>query len=307
MRLLTALAGAAGGLGALAGINRHLVADELDPPLGREQSTHRWRGFDIAYTTAGDPDDRDLLLLHGVNVAGSSHEFRHIVDDLAATYHVLAPDLPGFGRSDRPPVQYTASLYAAFLRDFAADLTQDAVCVAASLSGAYAAMAAPDTDVAELVLVCPTASTVAARRPWLRSLYRSPVVGQGLHNLITARPAIRYFLAHHAVADPAHVTDEWVAYDWATTHQPGARFAPASFLSGHLEPDLDLGGELADLAVPVTLLWGAAAGLAPIADGRALAERADVRLLSLAGAGMLPHVEYPGTVVDILAGAEGPV
>jgi pimeloyl-ACP methyl ester carboxylesterase len=295
MRLRTALAGTAVGLGATALANRALRQSPgtLEPPLGRELRTYRWRGFDVAYTEAGDPDDPDLLLLHGMNAAGSSHEFRHVVDALAEEYHVLAPDMPGFGHSDRPPLLYSGALYVTFVTDFARDLTEDAAVVASSLSGAYVARAAESVEFRSLVLVCPTASTVPGRRTWLRSLLRSPVVGEALYHLLTSKASIRYFLADHGFAEAAHVTEEWVEYDWRTTHQPGARYAPASFVSGFLDLDIDLGAALATVDAPVTIVWGGEAGLPPLDHGREIAETAGVRLLVVEDADLLPHAEFP--------------
>ncbi|MFC6938866.1 alpha/beta fold hydrolase [Salinirubellus sp. GCM10025818] len=302
MRLRTALAGVGIGLGAAALANRALRREpgELEPPLGREPETYRWRGVDVAYTEAGDPDDPDLLLLHGMNAAASSHEFRHVVDALAEDYHVLAPDMPGFGHSDRPPLLYSGSLYVTFVTDFARDLTEDATVLASSLSGAYAARAAESVEFRSLVLVCPTASTIPGRRVWLRSLLRSPVVGEGLYNLLTSKPSIRYFLVDHGFAEEAHVTDEWVEYDWRTAHQPGARYAPASFVSGFLDLDFDLGAALADVDEPVTVVWGGKADLPPLDRGREIARAAGARLLVVEDADLLPHAEYPEEFLEAI-------
>jgi len=300
MKLRKRLAGGVLALGGVAAVNRALTVEDLDAPLGREVGTYQWRGFDVAYTEAGDPSDPDLLLFHGVNAAGSSHEFRYVVDGLAESFHVVAPDLPGFGHSDRPPLVYSGTLYAAFVEDVARDLTDEPVCVASSLSGAYAAAAAERVAFEELVLVCPTATTMPWRRVWLRSLLRSPVAGEALFNAIVSKPAIRHFLADHGFHDPAKITDEWVDYDWATAHLPGARFAPASFIAGFLDPDVDLGETLVELDVPVTLVWGREADITPVAQGRELAEHAGARLLVVEHADLLPHAEFPEEFVDIV-------
>jgi hypothetical protein len=39
------------------------------------------------------------------------------------------------------------------------------------------------------------------------------------------------------------VSDEWIDYEWRTAHQPNARYAPASFISGFLNSDIDLEAE----------------------------------------------------------------
>ena len=57
-------------------------------------------GFKIFYREAGPKDAPKLLLLHGFPSA--SHMFRDLIPLLADRFHIVAPDLPGFGQSDMP-------------------------------------------------------------------------------------------------------------------------------------------------------------------------------------------------------------
>jgi pimeloyl-ACP methyl ester carboxylesterase len=62
-------------------------------------------GFTVFYREAGAPDAPTLILLHGFPSA--SHQFRELIPLLADRFHLVAPDLPGFGdprvpRPDRP-------------------------------------------------------------------------------------------------------------------------------------------------------------------------------------------------------------
>jgi len=57
-------------------------------------------GLRIFYREAGDPSALTVLLLHGFPT--SSHMFRNLIPLLAPHFHVVAPDLPGFGFSDAP-------------------------------------------------------------------------------------------------------------------------------------------------------------------------------------------------------------
>jgi pimeloyl-ACP methyl ester carboxylesterase len=57
-------------------------------------------GFKVFYREAGAPDTPKLLLLHGFPSA--SHMFRNLIPLLADRFHIVAPDLPGFGNSDMP-------------------------------------------------------------------------------------------------------------------------------------------------------------------------------------------------------------
>src|SRR5215813_7650490 len=57
-------------------------------------------GSKIFYREAGSKTAQSILLLHGFPT--SSHMFRNLIPALADRYHVVAPDLPGFGFSDAP-------------------------------------------------------------------------------------------------------------------------------------------------------------------------------------------------------------
>lgn len=76
-------------------------------------------GVDIFYREAGDPARPTVLLLHGFPT--SSSMFRNLIPALAAKYHVLAPDYPGYGGSAQPgreAFSYTFSNYASVMEKF---------------------------------------------------------------------------------------------------------------------------------------------------------------------------------------------
>jgi pimeloyl-ACP methyl ester carboxylesterase len=57
-------------------------------------------GLNVFSRESGHPGDPTLLLLHGYPTA--SHMFRDLIPQLSDRFHVIAPDLPGFGQSDMP-------------------------------------------------------------------------------------------------------------------------------------------------------------------------------------------------------------
>jgi pimeloyl-ACP methyl ester carboxylesterase len=57
-------------------------------------------GLGVYYREAGDRKNPTLLLLHGFPSSG--HMFRDLIPALAADFHLVAPDLPGFGQTDLP-------------------------------------------------------------------------------------------------------------------------------------------------------------------------------------------------------------
>ncbi|WP_254529184.1 alpha/beta fold hydrolase [Natrinema gelatinilyticum] len=302
MKARTVLGAALGTVGGAIVGNRLLKrrAGQLENPLPGIERTYRWRGIESTYTVAGDPNDPEMLLLHGIYAGASSNEFAPLFEQLSEKYRVYAVDLPGFGRSERPPLVYSASLYAEFVRDFADQITSEPIVVASSLTGAFAAEAADDIDGRRLVLICPTDET-GDERPWVRTLLRTPIVGTTLYNALASKPAIRYFYDRDGYYDSDRIDSDEVQYAWNSAHQPGARYATASFAAGTLDPDFDLATELAALETPTTLVWGRDAELVPLQEGRDLAEAADLDLVVIDYATQLPHAEHPDRFVEYLS------
>lgn len=77
------------------------------------------QGVSVFYREAGSPDAPKILLLHGFGA--SSHMFRHLMPQLAARFHVIAPDLPGFGMTTvlpGTPFQYNFDKLASVIDAF---------------------------------------------------------------------------------------------------------------------------------------------------------------------------------------------
>jgi pimeloyl-ACP methyl ester carboxylesterase len=80
-------------------------------------------GVEIFYREAGTRDKPTILLLHGYPT--SSHMFRNLITDLSVRYHVIAPDYPGYGRSEQPSIKgfdYTFDNMATIVEGFLDEL-----------------------------------------------------------------------------------------------------------------------------------------------------------------------------------------
>ena len=103
----------------------------MEIPLPDEQRRTRHRfvdvdGVKIFFREAGATTSPTLLLLHGFPT--SSHMFRELIPALADGYHLVAPDLPGFGFSDTPDrmkFQYSFGSLADVVERFAAVIGLD--------------------------------------------------------------------------------------------------------------------------------------------------------------------------------------
>ncbi len=263
------LAGGA-GMAALAAVNasiRRGAAEPDDSALGGEAAVYEWRDGNVIYKTAGaessSNDSTPVIFLHGVGAGISNFMWRKNFDPLAADFRVYAPDLLGFGLSDKPSnVSYSADLYAELIADFIREVSgAPAHLIAASLSGAYCVRVADEYPelVKSLLLVSPTGADNLRARPGMAGaafygLMNSPVLGTSFYNVVASERSIRDYAREQLFYDRRRVTDRLVAHHYATSHLPGAQYAISAFLSGYLNTDIR--EAFARLSQPVTLVWG---------------------------------------------------
>ena len=104
---------------AAATLGGALPAIAAEPAAQVHYRTSDIRGVSVFYREAGPADAPAVLLLHGFGA--SSHMFRELIPVLAQRYHVLAPDLPGFGQTTVAPgvaFDYTFDNVASVIDDF---------------------------------------------------------------------------------------------------------------------------------------------------------------------------------------------
>ena len=86
---------------AAASLATALVANAADNATQVHYRTMEVQGVNIFYREAGPAKAPVVLLLHGFGA--SSYMFRDLIPQLATRYHVIAPDLPGFGQTSVMP------------------------------------------------------------------------------------------------------------------------------------------------------------------------------------------------------------
>lgn len=192
-------------------------------------------------TGGGESTGRPLVLIHSINAAGSAYEMRPLFEHYRSERPVYALDLPGFGFSERSDRHYSPKMYAAAIRDFLANVVEEAAdVIALSLSSEFAARAALTNPelFRSLALISPTglgSSTqeagAAEQGDLLYKTFSFPLWSQAFYDLLATKPSINYFLkkSFHGPLD-----EGLAAYAYLTAHQPGARYAPLYFVSGRL-------------------------------------------------------------------------
>ena len=279
-------------------------------------------GVNIHYFCGGSGSP--LVLVHGLG-SSAAVEFYFNLEALAAHHHVLAIDLPGFGHSDKPILEYTIDLFAKAVRDLmACENIERSAVMGVSMGGRVALGLALDSPemVERLVLV----DALGVGRPRRVLAYRL-LLTKGLGELTlssTARalrrmkPAtIRRFWSWY-LRRPGQVdtmlTDERIADQGAMLSRPEYRAAYLSALRSiagmrDLRDGIVVGDRLADLQMPTLLIWGRHDHLFPAVHAEsAVAKLPNGRVEIFEDSGHTPQMEEPERfnqlVLDFLAQPE---
>lgn len=263
------------------------------------------------YGGKGSPS---IVFIHGLGSAGYL-EWRYTLPALAGSHRVFAPDLPGFGRSEKPVDGYGIPLFARVVEDYIGARRLKPVLVGTSMGGRVAlevALRRPES-VRKLVLV----NSLGVVRPSFQPFYPLllvPRVGEGVMGLMRealhrlppdqVRRYARRFMGVKGdverVLDDAYLSGmrEMHAADgypkaYVSTVRSLARreaYEPASLMS-----------RLAETGLDVLLIWGEHDSLLPLSRARMAHEgMPGARLAVIENAGHSPQVERPEAFNQVL-------
>jgi pimeloyl-ACP methyl ester carboxylesterase len=239
---------------------------------------------------------KPILLIHGLGA--NVYTWRKLVPDLARTHRVIAVDLKGFGRSDKPfddaygALDQAVLLKRLIVRRGLTDLT----LIGHSLGGGVALALAYDLDrsrpgtVRRLVLM----SSIAYRQqlPPSLALLQVPVLAQ--LGAFTMPAEIQVYQAlHEAYYDASKITRDQVQAYARPLHEPAARYALLKTVEQIEPPNLSkVVARYPAIRQPALLIWCAEDQIVPLWVGRKLArDLPNSRLAVMRGCGHVPQEE----------------
>ncbi len=278
--------------------------------IGGTVHQYRWQWqqqqYTVVYETLGS--GTPVLLLPAFSTVSTRGETRGIAQLLSSQYQVTALDWLGFGESDRPSLPYQPQIYHQLLEDFVKSVfNSPIIIIAMGHSAGYVLRLAQKLPqaISKIVLVAPTwraplrtmevAEGVATT---VRQIVRTPIVGQILYQLNTTPSFLRLMYGRHVYLDRQKLTPEFIAQKREITQQPGARFGPAAFVTGAIDPvtnRTDFLAYLESLSVPVLVIVAEQAPPKSKAEMEAMISLPSVQGIRLAGT-LGIHEEYAAEV-----------
>ena len=273
----------------------------LPPP--RLRSLHyrcltRAAGQRVLVGVAGDASAPPVLLVHGLGM-NAHRDWAPVIRPLAARFHVIAVDLPGFGASPGVTGGYSFISFGRVLSQVLQQLApgQRAHVVGHSLGGAVSLFFthAYASQVDRLVLV--DAAGILLKMVYVQHMasVRAPRIGIAPVDRILGGIGGRLTDLRRGVF--SHLDDRfdfsrWLAQNPAVRHALLGRYTQVEAGLGLVEHDF--GRAIREITAPTTVIWGREDAIAPLRTGRLLAARLpDARLKVIDNVGHTPMLESP--------------
>jgi triacylglycerol lipase len=224
-----------------------------------------------------------VVLVHGLG-SKKENDWGRVVGPLSHKYRVIAPDQLGFGRSDKPMIDYSIQTYVDFLNEFLHELKiEKATLVGESLGGWISALYTLESASDKHMI--PVEKLVLVDAAGLRQ--DKPIPDLNPSTLVAERKLLQVVFY-----DSSWVTDEVVKTSLAERIRENISYTVRSILSNPMLPSERLDGKLGGIHVPTLVAWGKQDELLPIASGeRYSKEIAGAKFVSFEKCGHVPPVE----------------
>lgn len=273
-------------------------------------------GLSLFLYDAGPRDGAPFFLIHGLG--NEADTWRHVIPALGDGRRVVAFDLPGFGRSDKPKRAYSVP----FFRDVLFELqdilkVERSVLIGHSLGAIiahFAALSRPER-IERLVLISGSLVAGPQRLDLGTLLFLIPGLGEWLYARLRKDPdaAYRSLEPYYADLDGLPEAERDFLYRRVNERVSDDAQRRAFFSAFRrlivwlLMQQRGLESRLAELRVPTTVIWGEADRINSPEGGRARAEaQPGVRLAMVPGAGHNVHEEKPEEVAGIILAGQTP-
>ncbi len=255
----------------------------------------RWanlNGLKIRYLEAGRPSDRHILFIHGLG--SSADRWLNIPDTLSENFHTIALDLPGFGKSDKPTINYTIENFRKTIVHFINSLKINKTSIVGHSLGGYIAaeVAIQNSNQVESLVLIDSSGMLKEPTPLLEEYLKVA--------MNPTKDKVRKVL-EQMVADPKRVPTKLVESFISRINSPNAKYAFKSTLENSANTQIGLDRLKLIENIPTLILWGIQDKVIPIQHSKIFKEAIkNSQIEIIQDAGHAPFAEKPDQVSEIL-------
>jgi pimeloyl-ACP methyl ester carboxylesterase len=214
-----------------------------------------------------------VILLHGGGLDSSMLSYGSIIPTLGEKYHVIAPDLPGYGETDKPDAHYTIEWYQEFLEELINVLGYNQIDLGGLSLGGGIVLGYSITHpqkVRRLILIAPYGRTDKIPYPQITAwLLKHPRIYDSFNRLILSNKIFLKATLKTLLVNPDKLTDDVVNQLMKVGHNPDSGRAWRAFQLSEIKNQrlkTCYLNQLHNLTIPVLLLTGKNDSLVPSKD-----------------------------------------
>jgi pimeloyl-ACP methyl ester carboxylesterase len=244
---------------------------------------------------------QSLVLLHGLFMDHTTWD--QVGDVLGREYRVVAPDLPGFGQSEKPPESrfpYGIDAFADAVVDLYAGLELGrAILVGHALGGAVAiTLAARHPElISKLILI--DAQCYATNLDLVSRVAFAPLIGGFAFKQLWGKSTFKAYFKESYLSRDARIPSARLDHYYDTFNTPAARASALSTLRATRDTR-SVVAHVARVSTPTLVIWGREDSLYPAALGHRLSREIPQAGFQLLKTGHAPQEEEPSAVASAI-------
>ncbi len=251
-------------------------------------------GLKIRYLESGKEKNDHILFIHGI---GSSADiWLNIPDILSSDFHTIAIDLPGFGVSDKPLMEYTIEKFAEILINFINQIgiNDSKTSIVGHSLGGYIAVeiAIKNKHLIEKLVLIDSSGMLETPTPLLEKYFKAAM--NPSENLVKK-------VFEEMVMDPTKISSKVVKIFISRINLPNAKHAFKSTLENSTNTQIGLTRLKMIDDIPTLILWGEKDAAIPLSYSQKFKDILKKSQISIIpDTGHVPFVEKPNLVCEIL-------
>lgn len=201
-----------------------------------ENNYYKWRFGQIKYDKKGNGNP--ILFVHDLTVGSSGYEFHRLINNLTNQYEIYAPDLLGYGLSDKPSLTYTNHLYEQLICDFIKNIIGRKVSVVATGNSVPFIITACQHNPElfdKMIFINPqnlySQNQIPSKQTkFLKFIFETPVIGTFIYNIFNTKHNFEKTFIEDYFYDKTNIKEKYIL-NYMEASQLSGCYAKYSFAS----------------------------------------------------------------------------